>query len=289
MKKFKIKPSLVVTALLLSLVTLAFNLVLVFFPDQSALLTPLAFIIFFALSYVIVKSSIKNLVSKRISTLYKLISNTSKSDSELKNSLKNTDPILEFTKDFDEWANARSSEIMQLTEMEKYRKEFLGNVSHELKTPLFNIQGYIFTLLDGGLEDKKINRKYLERTDKSIDRLISIVKDLESISAIETGNLELKKKNFDLIPVIKDVFEMQELRSKKLGIKLKLKIKPGQQIIVTADKKQITQVLINLVVNAVNYGKEKGNVKVSFSEYDRKYCFFRDRYCYSSIHGLVST
>lgn len=157
-------------------------------------------------------------------------------------------------------------EIDRLKEMERYRKEFLGNVSHELKTPIFNIQGYVLTLLDGGLEDPKINRKYLERTEKSINRLISIIEDLETISRHEAGELKLEREEFNLVQLIEEVFEAQEIRAKKREIKLQMDKKYKKPILVSSDKMKIFQVLSNLVTNSIYYGKPGGKTRVSISE-----------------------
>lgn len=165
---------------------------------------------------------------------------------------------------------SKDKEIFRLKEMEKYRKEFLGNVSHELKTPIFNIQGYISTLLDGGLEDPMINRLYLERAEKSINRMISIVEDLETISRLESGELKLKHDKFNLTQLVEEVFEVHEMRAKSKKIRLRLAKKNTKPVWVYADKKRIFQVLSNLVINSINYGKESGKTEVTISKLDKK-------------------
>ncbi|MHC1703486.1 MAG: sensor histidine kinase [Tenuifilaceae bacterium] len=157
-------------------------------------------------------------------------------------------------------------EIDRLKEMERYRKEYLGNVSHELKTPIFNVQGYVLTLLDGGLEDPSINRKYLERAEKSINRLISIIQDLETISRLEAGELKLEKEEFNIIQLIEEVFETQEIRAKKRSINLVFDKKYKKPMIVYADKLRIFQVFANLIINSIYYGKTGGRTKVTLSE-----------------------
>ncbi|HCT30357.1 MAG TPA: two-component sensor histidine kinase [Bacteroidales bacterium] len=163
-------------------------------------------------------------------------------------------------------ASNQTREIDRLKEMEKYRKEYLGNVSHELKTPIFNIQGYVLTLLDGGLEDPSINRKYLERTEKSINRLISIIEDLETISRHEAGELRLEKEDFNIVQVVEEIFEAQEIRATKRDIKLIFDKKYKTPIFVNADKMRIFQVLTNLITNSIYYGKSDGRTRVSFTE-----------------------
>ncbi len=164
------------------------------------------------------------------------------------------------------FASNQTREIGRLKEMEQYRKEYIGNVSHELKTPIFNIQGYVLTLLDGGLEDPKINRKYLERTEKSINRLISIIDDLETISRHEAGELKLERENFNIVQLVEEVFEAQEVRAKKREIKLLFDKKYKKPILVSADKMRIFQVLSNLITNSIYYGKAGGRTRISFTE-----------------------
>lgn len=164
------------------------------------------------------------------------------------------------------WADDRKDEIDRLKKLEVYRKEFLGNVSHELKTPIFNIQGYVLTLLDGGLEDENINRDYLMRAERSVDRMITIVDDLEAISQLETGELQLEPERFDIVALSKDILDAQEMKATGKGIMLSLEGE-GKPIYVNADRFRIRQVLTNLVVNSIKYGKEYGETKIDF--YDR--------------------
>ncbi len=161
------------------------------------------------------------------------------------------------------WADDRKAEIERLQKLEVYRKEFLGNVSHELKTPIFNIQGYVLTLLDGGLEDPTINRNYLERAEKSIDRMITIVDDLEAISQLETGELQIESERFEISILAKDVVDAQEMKATAKGIILTLP-EEAKPIFVYADRFRIRQVLVNLIVNSVKYGKEYGETKIRF-------------------------
>ena len=186
------------------------------------------------------------------------------SENKSKNNSSNT--LSEGNKETSSLASNQSIEIDRLKVMEKYRKEYLGNVSHELKTPIFNIQGYVLTLLDGGLEDAEINRKYLERAEKSINRLISIVEDLETISRHETGELKLEKEYFNIVQLVEEVFEAQEVRAKNRNIELTLGKKYKKPIIVSADKMRIFQVLTNLVTNSIYYGENGGKTHVFFSE-----------------------
>ena len=166
------------------------------------------------------------------------------------------------------WAEDKTKEIDELKKLEAYRREFLGNVSHELKTPIFNIQGYVLTLLDGGLEDKSINTNYLQRTEKSINRMITIIEDLETISKLESGELVPEMTSFDILSIAKEVFELLELNAQKKNISLKFGHGSEKPVMVHADKEQIHQVLTNLIDNSIKYGKENGYSKVSFYDMD---------------------
>ena len=166
------------------------------------------------------------------------------------------------------WADTNDKEIARLKEAEQFRKQYLGNVAHELKTPIFNIQGYISTLLDGGLEDELINRKYLERAEKSIDRLINIVNDLDTISKLENSMNKLNLEKFDIVALAKEIAEQAEIEADKKHIRISVK---GVENLpspfwVLADKHYIGQVLVNLIINSIRYGKEGGQTRIRFRD-----------------------
>lgn len=166
-----------------------------------------------------------------------------------------------------DWAEDKVNQIQILKEREKYRREYLGNISHELKTPIFNIQGYILTLLDGAMNDPELCEKYLRRTNKSIDRMINIVNDLDLIAQLESGILKLKITKFDLLELVKDVFDQLSDKAKSRNVKLKLKKNYDRPILVKADQKRIEQLLVNLIMNAIKYSKPEGGVvEVAFYE-----------------------
>jgi two-component system phosphate regulon sensor histidine kinase PhoR len=169
---------------------------------------------------------------------------------------------LEINRLLDEWSEASREEIDQLKQVETYRREFLGNVSHELKTPLFSVQGYIHTLIDGGIEDQDINMHYLGRASKGIDRLVHIVEDLESISRLESGELIVEKRTFELIDLVRDVIDSLELMAVDKKVGLEVKHDGTDQTFVSADKDMIRQVLVNLIVNSIKYGKQGGRTVV---------------------------
>lgn len=163
------------------------------------------------------------------------------------------------------WADDNDKEIARLKEAEKFRKQYLGNVAHELKTPIFNIQGYISTLLDGGLDDELINRKYLERAEKSVDRMINIISDLDTIARLDSDMNQIREESFDMVALCKDIAEQCEIEASKRNISLVVKgaDKLPSTCWVSADKFYIGQVLDNLIVNSIRYGKEGGLTKIT--------------------------
>ena len=175
----------------------------------------------------------------------------------------NMDEMLEEIKKLD---NERKSELVQMREQENFRREFIGNLAHELKTPIFTSQSYILTLLDGAYKDKNVNKKYLKIAGKAIDRLNFIVKDLDLITKLETGDSNLKKSNFNIIQLIENVIEMLEISASKKNIKLVLDHSPKQSVKVNADKEKIEHVLTNLIENSIKYGKESGTTEIVVQE-----------------------
>ena len=165
----------------------------------------------------------------------------------------------------------RRSEINILKDQENYRREFLGNISHELKTPLFTIQGYILTLVDGGaLKDKKVREKYLRRAAKGVDRIISIVKDLDLITQFESGIKTVDRSEFNIFDLVDNVFDLLEFESERNNISLKLENKNNSLIYVNADQERILQVLTNLIVNSIKYGSDNGYTKVIVEDFNKE-------------------
>lgn len=165
--------------------------------------------------------------------------------------------------EIDNYAKNKKLELEALKVREEYRKEFIGNVSHELKTPLFTVQGYISTLLEGAAEDPNIRDKYLKRAEKGVDRLIYIVKDLDMITKLEIGDLNLNREAFDIIQLISNVYELLEIKANNKNISLVLDKNYLQPIMVIADQERIQQVLTNLVVNSIKYGHTNGTTEIS--------------------------
>ena len=173
--------------------------------------------------------------------------------------------VEDMSAELDSWAEDNDREIARLKDAEKFRKQYLGNVAHELKTPIFNIQGYISTLLDGGLEDEVINRKYLERAEKSVERMINILSDLDTISRLDSDMNQMRAESFDMVALCKEIAEQTEMEAAKRNISIVVK---GANNLpstcwVSADKFYIGQVLENLIINSIRYGKDGGQTKIT--------------------------
>ena len=173
--------------------------------------------------------------------------------------------VEDMSAELDSWAEDNDREIARLKDAEKFRKQYLGNVAHELKTPIFNIQGYISTLLDGGLEDELINRKYLERAEKSVERMINILSDLDTISRLDSDMNQMRAESFDMVALCKEIAEQTEMEAAKRNISIVVK---GANNLpstcwVSADKFYIGQVLENLIINSIRYGKDGGLTKIT--------------------------
>lgn len=221
-------------------------------------------VVLFISGYFIVHQVFLNYIEEKITPIYKTIRSVTLSQKQLRKKINSADISIDLNNEVKGWANDQANEIIQLREMEQYRKDFLGNVSHELKTPIFNIQGYILTLLDGGIDDKKINKLYLQRAEKSINRMITIVDDLVSISRLESGEFKLNITEFNLVRLVEDVFESHEMLARKYKVKLEFDRNYSKPVKVNADRKRITEVLNNLIVNSIKYGRVNGKTKVGF-------------------------
>ncbi len=217
-------------------------------------------------SFLVFYYLIERYVYSKIKIIYKLINNL-KLGRDLRDALgenMGSDPIRDVEEEVKEWAREKKSEIDVLKKQEQFRREFLGNLSHEFKTPLFAIQGYLDALLDeDGLEDMEQAQKFLKKASNNVDRMSYLIKDLDEISKLESGELPIKYSRFKINELIKEVFESEEIKSAKYQIKLIFKEKYNEPIYVNADRERIRQVLVNLIDNAFKYGKANGTTSVS--------------------------
>lgn len=217
-------------------------------------------ILVFTTSFVVLQVRIEKFIYRRIKKIY---DDVALLDSSSFTSGPITTDMRTLTAEIEKFAQDKKIEIDTLKIREEYRKDFLGNVSHELKTPLFTVQGYILTLLDGAMEDKNIRKKYLQRANKAVERLIYIIKDLDLITKLEVGDLNLKREDFDIIELIHSVFDLLEMKAAKKKITLTFDMEYAEPIYVYADKEKIQQVLTNLLVNSIKYGHRDGTSEVS--------------------------
>lgn len=168
-----------------------------------------------------------------------------------------------------DWAERQRTELDKYKTWADYRRDFLGDISHELKTPIFNIQGYLDSLIDGGLDDPRVNKLFLQRAAKNVERLQTIVLDLETISRLESGQLILELQTFDIKDLAKEVFEDMEIKAAEKNLSLEFKEKASSSIKVRADREKIRQVLVNLIQNSIKYGIPNGRTRVGFYDMDR--------------------
>lgn len=220
-----------------------------------------SFTVFYLAYELSIYRRIKN-ISERLGLLYK--KEKEKPQVLINIPEEKKDPLKELDEEIMLLEKNRQEEIQQLKRLENHRKEYLGNVSHELKTPVFNIQGYVSTLIDGGLYDESINMEYLKRADRSVDRMIHIIDDLETISQLESGVLEPDLEKFDILELVKDIFVSLEIQAYSRKITFGFLEVYAQPVYVLADKFRMRQVLVNLVTNSIKYGKENGKTVIGF-------------------------
>jgi two-component system phosphate regulon sensor histidine kinase PhoR len=225
----------------------------------------IAVVVLFIISFFIIQYRAEHFIYRRLKKIYEDVSILDVND--LKKDSVTTD-IEQLSNKMQTYAEGKELEIKSLTERDSFRRDFLGNVAHELKTPLFTVQGYILTLLEGGMDDKNIRLKYLERANKGVERLVAVTKDLDMIAKLETDGLKIDKEVFNILEIIQNVFDLVEMKAKKRNIILKFDRIYEFPIFVIGDIEKTEQVLINLVVNSIKYGKPGGTTIVTADDYD---------------------
>lgn len=227
----------------------------------------------FIIFYFIIQYAMEKFIYDRIKLIYKTIHRQKLLKEEKKEQMPSIhgDIIGSVEREVAQWSEERKEEIEEMKKMELYRREYMGNVSHELKTPLFNLQGFLLTLLDGGLHDPAIATDYLQKSQKNIERMITIIEDLETISRLETGEATPVFATFPVAGLVKEVFDLLEPKARQSDIKLILGSDYSDSLLVSADKEKIRQVLINLIDNSLKYGRPQGRTKVSIYDMDENY------------------
>lgn len=257
--KFAVKSALYVTLFAVSFAGILCHFM--FRPNQEKLT---AFLLIFAItlyifSFLVIQYRVEFFIYRRVKKIYDDVSFLESSTFPKQHI---TTDMATLTREVKKFATDKKLEIETLKIREEYRREFLGNVSHELKTPLFTVQGYILTLLDGAMNDKALRKKYLQRAEKGVERLTYIVNDLDMISKFEMGDLNLHIEEFNIVEVVQNVFDLLEMKAEKKNIILSFDNKYSKPIMVIGDRGKIQQVVTNLVVNSIKYGKQDGYVEV---------------------------
>jgi two-component system phosphate regulon sensor histidine kinase PhoR len=230
-------------------------------------------ILVFGFSYLIIQFALETFIDRKIKLIYKFIHQTKATRKEevyFKYILPKKN-LAEVREDVEKWGNRQMEEIEMLRKNEAFRKEFLQNLSHEFKTPIFAIQGYVDTLLNGAMDDMKVKKRFLENTERNVERLVNLVNDLDEISKLESGEQLLLKQNFVIQDLIREVFESLSINMQDKNLRTVIKKGCEYPILVFADKEKIRMVLLNLVENASKYGKQNGSITASVYNTDGKH------------------
>ena len=262
--------TLVIALLFTALAGLAIWLVGYFFSGSLNIIQfIITLLIIFLGSWAILYKLLEEFIYDKIKLIYRNMPSLKVERETLKPDM-NIDVLEEVNEEVTGWAEDRMAEIRDLREKESFRKEFVGNVAHELKTPIFSIQGYILTLLEGALEDPNFNRKFLKKAAKSAERMAMLVEDLDTITQFESGNLKLDLERLDIVELTREVMDGRDREAEEKQITLQFSKPYSQPIYVRADGFRISQVLTNLITNSINYGKEGGKTTLHFYELENQ-------------------
>lgn len=273
MRKATVFQIIIVSSVLISVLLTLLLFIVQYLTEAEFIEESLLFLFFFSafiISAIIIYFFVYGVFNEKLKVIYRIIYNTK---NPYKNLNKNEIAIDAFKKTFkevSEWSSENKKAFERLKYLEEFRREFVGNIAHELKTPVFTVQGYLLTLLDGGLEDSEINRKFLERAYKGVDRMTKIIEDLDVINQIESEKINLNTTKFDIVDLAKEVMDELEILSKEKNISLVFDKAPSSKILVKADRRRISQVLLNLISNSLHYGKENGFTKIRFYDIDNQ-------------------
>lgn len=249
-------------AVCVAMVTSAF---LYLVPEVTTTALIIAFVLSFSSSYMLSRLILEFLFFRQIENIYDSLKKIQESRLTISSSRNSINPLKRINREISTFAETKEKEIEELKERENFRREFIADISHELKTPLFAAQGFVHTLLDGAINDKEVRKKFLKKAAKSLDSLDLLVQDILTISQIESGEIKMRFENFDILELCHEIVDQVEGKAEKKGVKLKIpkKLKP---VIVRGDYRRIYQVIINLMSNAIKYTRDGGWAKVSFEE-----------------------
>jgi len=255
-----------ISALYLTILAVVIALVSYFFFEKFGIaITIVSVVLLFVVFFFVIQYRVEYFIYRRVRKIYDDVSLLEIEDLQRQSVTTDMETL---SKSVQKFAEGKRIEIQNLTERDSFRRDFLGNVAHELKTPLFTVQGYLLTLIEGALYDKDILEKYLDRANKGVERLVAIVKDLDMIAKLETDGLKMNMQPFNILELVQNVFDLFEMRAKKRNITLVFDRIYEFPIFVTGDVERIEQVLINLVVNSIKYGKIGGITTVGVDDYN---------------------
>ncbi|MFN0728539.1 sensor histidine kinase [Polaribacter gochangensis] len=256
----------IITAIYLVLLVIVINVLTYFLYQKIGFwVLPFTVLTLLIISFFIIQYRVEHFIYRRVRKIYDDVSLLQIEDLKRKSVTTDMETL---SKSLQKFAEGKRIEIQNLTERDSFRRDFLGNVAHELKTPLFTVQGYLLTLIEGASKDKEILEKYLKRANKGVERLAAIVKDLDMIAKLETDGLKIDLQPFNILELVQNVFDLFEMRAKKKNISLVFDRIYEFPIYVIGDIEKIEQVLINLIVNSIKYGKIGGVTKVAVDDYN---------------------
>jgi two-component system phosphate regulon sensor histidine kinase PhoR len=267
------KLALLLSVLLTLLISILYYSVSLIFDEEKFNIQELFLIdiVIFTITYFVFEYVLRKFIYDKIRLIYKTIRRRKLQIDEKPHFEKGVDIIQEVSEEVEEWSKEHQQEISTLKAQETFRREYIGNISHELKNPIFNIQGYLYTLLDGEIDDPKLEKKYLKRANRNIERVIHIIEDLDTISELEVSNIEPHFKKFDILRLTKEVIEILDIKASNKKINIYFRESYSSPLWVLGDAHKIKQVLINLIENAIKYSSKKTRIKISFFDMDNTY------------------